>query len=89
MRLIMQERKTVTKAMANQYRRSSKKGKGMILSQFVESTGYNRVYVAQLLRGHGKRIRVASFSLGANVFAHCINNLLLVRFSQPLLHEVL
>lgn len=59
MRLTMQERKTVTKAMANQYRLSSKKGKGMILSQFVESTGYNRVYAAQLLRGHGKRIEFA------------------------------
>lgn len=59
MRLSMQERKTVTKALATQYRRSSKKEKGEILDQFAEATGYNRVYAARLLRGHGKRVTVA------------------------------
>jgi len=56
MRLTMKERKTVTKVMAGQYRRSPKKRKGAVLDQFVEATGYNRVYAAQLLRGHGKRV---------------------------------
>lgn len=58
MRLTMKERKTVTKAMAGQYRRSSKKEKGRILDAFVEAAGYNRVYAAQVLRGHGKRVEV-------------------------------
>jgi len=58
MRLTMQERKTVTKAMAQQYRRGSKKDKGVVLTQFVEATGYNRVYAARLLRNHGRRIVV-------------------------------
>jgi hypothetical protein len=55
----MQERKTVTKAMANQYRRAPKKTKGRILDEFVEATGYNRVYAARVLRGHGKRVEVS------------------------------
>ena len=59
MRLTMKERQTVTKAMANQYRRAPKKRKGAILDQLVEATGYNRVYAAQLLRGHGKRVEAA------------------------------
>jgi len=58
MRLTMQDRKSVTKAMARQYRRGRKKDKGVILTQFVEATGYNRVYAARLLRNHGKRVVV-------------------------------
>ena len=58
MRLTMQERKRVTKAMGRQYRRGMKKDKGVIVTQFVEATGYNRVYAARLLRNHGKRVVV-------------------------------
>lgn len=54
----MQERKTVTKALAAQYRRSSKMEKGVFLEQFIEATDYNRVYAARLLRNHGKRVEV-------------------------------
>jgi hypothetical protein len=62
MRLTMRERQAITKGMAKQYRSSSKKAKGGILEQFVEATGYNRVYAARLLSGHGRRV-----SAGANV----------------------
>lgn len=55
MRLTMHERKTVTKALAKQYRRAAKKEKGRLLDQFVEATGYNRVYAARLLRNFGMR----------------------------------
>jgi len=55
----MNERKTVTKAMAQQYRRGTKKDKGRLLDQFVESTGYSRVYAARLLRNFGMRREVA------------------------------
>lgn len=56
MRLTMKERKTITKALAEQYRRASKKQKGQILEQVVEATGYNRYYAAWALRWRGKRV---------------------------------
>jgi hypothetical protein len=56
MRLTMQERKAVTKGMAEQYRRASKGKKGQILEQFVAATGYDRHYAAWLLRHHGRRV---------------------------------
>jgi len=59
MRLTMAERKTVTKALAEQYRRSPKKKKGWLLAQFVEATGYNQVYASRLLRNYGRRQEVA------------------------------
>jgi hypothetical protein len=52
----MKERKTITKALAEQYRRAKKKQKGQILEQLVEATGYNRHYAAWVLRWHGKRV---------------------------------
>jgi hypothetical protein len=55
----MAERKTVTKALAEQYRRSPKKKKGWLLAQFVEATGYNQVYASRLLRNYGRRQEVA------------------------------
>ena len=56
MRLTMKERKTVTKALAEQYRRSRKKEKRQILDQYVSATGYNRHYASWLLRHHGQRV---------------------------------
>jgi len=58
MRLTMKDRAVVTKAHCNQYRKASKKGKGLLLDQFVESTGYNRSYGAFVLRNHGRRVEV-------------------------------
>ena len=58
MRLTMHERKTVSKAFSGRYRRARKKEKARILDDFVESTGYNRVYAARVLRGHGQRVEV-------------------------------
>jgi hypothetical protein len=54
----MKERKTVTKALAAQYRRARKGEKGHLLKQFVEATGYNRCHAAWLLRNHGARVEV-------------------------------
>ena len=59
MRLTMQERKTVTKACSARYRRARKKEKGRLLDEFVESTDYNRVYAARVLRGHGRRVELS------------------------------
>lgn len=60
MALTMKEKQTITKAMSAQYRRSHKSEKGKILDQFVEATGYNRVYAAYLLRHHGKRVELCA-----------------------------
>ena len=58
MRLTMQERKAVTKKVSERYRRARKNEKSRILDEFVETTGYHRVYAARVLRGHGKRVEV-------------------------------
>jgi len=58
MRLTMKERKTVTKALAEQYRRASKGQKGVLLDQFVEATEYDRCYARRLLRNHGRQVRM-------------------------------
>lgn len=58
MRLTMKERKTVTKALADQYRRAAKGKRSRILDQFTEATGYNRSYASRLLRNHGRKVRV-------------------------------
>lgn len=60
MRLAMKERKTLTKALAEQYRCGRKKEKGIVLDQFVAATGYNRHHAAWLLRHHGRRVALSS-----------------------------
>lgn len=59
MRLSMMERRTVTKALCEQYRKAGKKGKGVILDEFVKAAGYNRSYAGRLLRNHGRRVVVS------------------------------
>lgn len=54
----MQERRGVTKEYAARYRKAGKKEKGRMLAEFVESTGYNRVYAARLLKRQGLRVQV-------------------------------
>ncbi len=52
----MRERRAVTKAFAQGYRRARKREKAEILDRFVEATGYHRKYAAWVLRMHGKRV---------------------------------
>jgi hypothetical protein len=59
MRLTMNERRAVAKAMAARYRKATKREKGRMLDEFVELTGYHRWYAVRLLRGHGKAIQVS------------------------------
>jgi len=40
----MKERKVLTKVLCERYRRASKKDKGKILDEMVETTEYNRCY---------------------------------------------
>lgn len=56
--LTMKERKAVTKALAGQYRKATKKEKGRILEQFLKATGYVRCYARRLLRSHRRRMQI-------------------------------
>ncbi len=56
MGLSMKARKAVIKEISKRYRRSGKKGKGKILDEFVELTGYTRKYAGWILRNYGKEI---------------------------------
>ena len=46
----MPERKAVAAATRGRYQRAAKKEKGKILDQFIELTGYHRVYARAVLR---------------------------------------
>ena len=59
MRLTMKERKVVTKAMCEQYRKAAKVEKVQVLNRFAQMTGYNRHYAAWLLRQHGRKVNIA------------------------------
>jgi hypothetical protein len=56
----MKERQSVTAVVAGRYRKAGKKGKGRILDEFSELTGYNRSYASWVLRNWGKKIRINS-----------------------------
>lgn len=58
MGLTMAQRQAVTRQTAQRYRRSSKKGKGIILEEFVALTGYNRSYAATVLRSGLRKTHV-------------------------------
>ncbi len=53
MRLTMGEKRTITKAFVERYKKSRKKHKGIILKEFIELTGYNRSYASYVLRVYG------------------------------------
>ena len=52
----MRDRRTVTKAYAESYRKANKKPKAEILSELSEAMGYNRQYASYLLRNIGRKI---------------------------------
>ena len=58
MRLSMEVRRELTLQEARRYRKSPRKEKSLILNHIVHTTGYNRSYAANLLRGYGKKILV-------------------------------
>jgi len=53
----MSEKRVLIKNQAKTYQKASRKEKTSILDQFMKATGYNRVYAARVLRGHGKQHR--------------------------------
>jgi len=50
MALTMTEKQAVTKQLALEYRRATKKEKGKILDSVIQLTQYNRSYAARVLR---------------------------------------
>lgn len=60
MRLDLKARQSLVRVNAGRYQRSSKKQKGKILDEFVQSTGYRRCYASFLLSRHGRPVRVDS-----------------------------
>jgi hypothetical protein len=58
MRLDLKARQSLVRVNAERYQKSSKKEKGKILDELVESTGYRRCYASLLLSRHGKPVRV-------------------------------
>jgi hypothetical protein len=58
MRQTMADRRIITKATCERYRKSSKKTKGLMLDEFVSQTGYGRCYARWLLRNHGRRVEI-------------------------------
>lgn len=54
MGLSMGARREITRATAARYRKANRKGKGQMLNEFCELTGYNRCYAGFLLRNYGK-----------------------------------
>jgi len=54
MALTMKERKSVTRETRAEYKRASKRDKKTILDNFIRLTGYNRSYVAYILRNEHK-----------------------------------
>lgn len=54
----MKERKRIAEATAGRYRKAGKKEKGVILTEFVELTGFARSYAALVLRNQGRIVQV-------------------------------
>lgn len=63
MGLTMKDRRKITKEVARRYQRALKKGKGMILDEFVQLTGYNRAYASHVLQNHGKVVRAPGVNI--------------------------
>ena len=48
--LTMRQKKAVTKELKDRYQRASKKGKALILNEFIQLTRYNCSYAVRALR---------------------------------------
>ena len=55
MGLAMSTRRELTEELARRYRQAGRKEKGVILDEFVETTGYQRKYAIHLLNWWGRR----------------------------------
>ena len=58
MGLSMQEKKALTREVSKRYQKAEKKEKTVILSELVNTTGYNRKYILHVLANWGKTVAV-------------------------------
>ena len=58
MALTMREKQAVTRQLAVEYKRATKKQKGGILDTLTELSGYNRCYAARVLRQRARYVVV-------------------------------
>ncbi len=58
MGLMMREKQAVTRQLAVEYKRATKKQKGSILDRLTELSGYNRSYAARVLRQRARYVVV-------------------------------
>lgn len=70
MGLTMKEKRAVAAVKAAAYGKAAKKGKGEILDQFIELTGYARRYAARLLRSHNKKTKIGKLTVAADLRKH-------------------
>jgi hypothetical protein len=63
----MRSCKELTEVKAREYRCSNRAGKGRILQEFCESTGYNRAYAGMLLRAYRRPHTQAGGGTAANL----------------------
>jgi len=59
MGLTMRVKRAVAAEAAARYQKTTKKQKQMLLDELIKTTGYDRSYLAWLLRSHGKKLRVS------------------------------
>lgn len=56
--LTAKEKRSATKVTAPRYQKVHKKQKGIILTEFMALTGYERDYAASVLRSHSRKVRI-------------------------------
>jgi len=64
MGLTMKEKQAVTKQLALEYKRATKKEKGEILDSVIQLTQYNRSYAARVLRQRARATVLGRGSAG-------------------------
>ena len=68
MGLTMKQKQAVTRELAVEYRRATKKRKGEILDSLVRLTAYNRSYAARVLRQRSRDVAIGSGHVGTARF---------------------
>ena len=59
MGLTMRVKRAIVVEAAARYHKATKKGRQILLNELIKTTGYDRSYLAWLLRSHGKKLRVS------------------------------
>jgi len=66
--LSVKERRAVSRKLAREYQKASKKEKGRLLDTLVRVAGYNRCYASWMLRNFWRRVKVERHGGKVEVF---------------------